>query len=98
MAFISERYVIVLCDFCNLACIHIESRFITWTKKDFEVGTEVWLFSFNLNSLEFSIEVLGLENWQKNVIKKHAQYQGELEDINQYVKSSNFSLVESNGA
>ena len=56
------------------------------------------LFSFNLNSLEFSIEVLGLENWQKNVIKKHAQYQGELEDINQYVKSSNFSLVESNGA
>ena len=42
VAFISERYVIVLCDFCSLACMHIESRFIPWTKKDFEVGTEVW--------------------------------------------------------
>ena len=62
-AFISERYVIVLCDFCGLARMHIESRFIPWTKKDFEVGTEVWIISFlsfNINSLEFSIQVLGI--------------------------------------
>lgn len=40
-AFISEKYVIALCDFCGLARMHVESRFIPWTKKDFEVGTEV---------------------------------------------------------
>ena len=32
----------VLYSFCSFACMHVESRFIPWTKKDFEVGTEVW--------------------------------------------------------
>ena len=41
-AFISERYDIVLYNFCSFACMYVESRFIPWTKKDFEVGTEVW--------------------------------------------------------
>jgi hypothetical protein len=40
-AFISEEYVIVLCDFCGLARMHVESRGVPWTKLDFQVGTQV---------------------------------------------------------
>jgi hypothetical protein len=40
-AFVSEKQVIVLCDFCALARMHVESKNIFWTKKDLEVGSKV---------------------------------------------------------
>lgn len=40
-AFVSKKYVVVLCDFCGLARMHVESRDVPWTKQDFEVGTQV---------------------------------------------------------
>ena len=40
-AFVSREHVIVLCDFCGLARMHVESKNVPWTEKDFEVGSEV---------------------------------------------------------
>lgn len=40
-AFVSEKHVVVLCDFCGLARMHVESRSISWTEEDFEVGSQV---------------------------------------------------------
>jgi hypothetical protein len=40
-AFVLEKRVAVLCDFCDLARMHIESRNVPWTKEDFEVGSQI---------------------------------------------------------
>lgn len=40
-AFVSEKHVIVLCDFCGLARMHVESRNVPWTEEDFKVGSQV---------------------------------------------------------
>ncbi|EDR13060.1 uncharacterized protein LACBIDRAFT_322479 [Laccaria bicolor S238N-H82] len=39
-AFVSQKSVFVLCDFCGFAHMHVKSRNRLWTQEDFKVGTE----------------------------------------------------------
>lgn len=40
-AFVSEKHVVVLCDFCGLAQMHVESKNVPWIEEDFKVGSQV---------------------------------------------------------